>query len=170
MTFLGKAPTIAVEVVGTPGTKGSARGFIGRGRAAGRVIITNDNPKAKSWQGQVAAALLLARQRAGLFGTWAKVPVALTMTFYLARPKTHYHTSKKRKGQLREDAPEWHTTRPDFDKLARSTADALTKVVVDDDCQIASATVRKRYVHHLFLGGQPGVVLSVEILPDKPRR
>lgn len=157
---------IHVTVEGKPGTKGSARGFVGRGRARGRVIITNDNPKAKGWQQLVAAKLLAARNARGLFGPWEVVPVEVEMTFLLPRPKSHYYTGK-RAGQLRPDAPRWHTTKPDVDKLARSTLDALTGVLVVDDSQVAVANVRKLYANR---GAFEGVAISVGVLSTHEAR
>lgn len=153
---------IRVEVYGTPSTKGSVRGVIGKGKAAGRVIILNDSRKAgrgKDWQNAVSMAVRVAMHRIGA-DTIAAGPVALTLTFLLKRPQTHYYTGK-RAGVLREDAPVWVTTKPDYDKLARAATDGLTGIAVRDDCQIAAAVVRKRYTTPKFLGGSTGVVLEL---------
>ena len=49
-------------------------------------------------------------------------------------------------GQLKDWAPVFKTTTPDSDKLARSTLDALTKIVFGDDSQVVRLTAIKDFV------------------------
>ena len=79
-----------------------------------------------------------------------KGPLGLMLLLYKVRPKCHYHTSKARAGQLREDAPQYPTMKPDLTKLRRSTEDALTGYLWQDDCQVVTAYEGKRY------GVEPG--------------
>lgn len=74
-------------------------------------------------------------------------PVALFITIYLPRPKSHFHTGKKRGGELRRDAPIYCTTKPDVDNYAKAIMDALTDsgVVWMDDAQVVDVNVRKLY-------------------------
>ena len=72
-------------------------------------------------------------------------PVEVQAHFVFPRPKSHYHSSKKRQGELRGDAPLWHTSAPDLDKLQRAIGDALAGVVIRDDAQIARWRVSKSY-------------------------
>jgi Holliday junction resolvase RusA-like endonuclease len=122
--------------VGLPQTKGSARAFMRPGMKA--PVITNDNPKAKAWQGVVAHAAHAAGAQV-LDG-----PVWVDMTFRLPRPKSHYRTGKN-SSLLREDTPLAPCSRPDIDKLARVVLDALTGVAYSDDGQVARAVVHKAW-------------------------
>lgn len=71
-------------------------------------------------------------------------PVRVDVDFIFPRPKSHYRTGKNAH-ILREDAPNYHTSTPDLDKLQRAIGDALTGSVVRDDKQIAVWSVTKTY-------------------------
>lgn len=96
------------------------------------------NPHVKSWRETVA------RAAAAKNGTIIDGPVLVSATFVFPRPKKHYRTGKNAH-LLRDDAPRWHTGKPDTDKLERAIGDALTGVVLRDDSQIAFWKARKRY-------------------------
>ena len=66
--------------------------------------------------------------------------VTVDLVFRLARPKGHYN-----KGGLREGAPMRVITKPDLDKLQRSTLDALTGVLFKDDSQVSAIFAIKCY-------------------------
>lgn len=55
-------------------------------------------------------------------------------TFYIRRPGVHFRTGKF-SHLLRDDAPQYHIQAPDALKFARSTEDALTGVLWEDDKQ-----------------------------------
>jgi crossover junction endodeoxyribonuclease RusA len=83
--------------------------------------------------------------------------VRVTAGFFFPRPKSHYRTGKNA-DQLRENAPVWHTSAPDADKLQRAVGDVLTQAgVVIDDRIIAHWTAGKFY-------GDPRVDVVVEAL------
>lgn len=71
-------------------------------------------------------------------------PVLLMMTFYMARPRSHYGTGKNA-GKLKELAPKHHTVRPDVDNLIKLIADSLNGVFWRDDTQICFCQARKEY-------------------------
>lgn len=76
-------------------------------------------------------------------------PVALTLVFYLQRPRGHYGTGRNA-GQLKASAPRWPATRPDLDKLARSTLDGLADAgVISNDSRIVTLSLEKRYTSEL---------------------
>lgn len=52
-------------------------------------------------------------------------------------------------------AARFHISRPDADNLLKAIGDGLNGVVWADDCQIARASVEKRY------GDLPGVVITI---------
>lgn len=61
--------------------------------------------------------------------------VRLAITFWMPRPKTH-------KGP---EAPHWHSSRPDIDKLLRAVLDALTGVAYPDDSCVVAVQACKVY-------------------------
>ena len=68
-------------------------------------------------------------------------PVSMSVVFLFLRPKGHFTP----KGALRSSAPEHHAVKPDGSKLLRSTEDALTGSLLEDDARIVSCTWQKRY-------------------------
>ncbi len=94
----------------------------------------------KTWRDAVRGACLEAYQGPPLTG-----PIAMTVIFYMPRPKCHYGTGCNA-GKLKPSAPQYPTTRPDRTKLLRSTEDALTDVGLwRDDAQVVHGLVSKRY-------------------------
>ena len=90
-------------------------------------------------------------------------PVDVRATFVFPRPKSHYlpANGKRRDPVLRDDAPLWHVSPPDVDKLARSCLDALTGVLWTDDAQVADIHARKVYCGD---GTTVGAVVEVRSL------
>jgi crossover junction endodeoxyribonuclease RusA len=78
--------------------------------------------------------------------------------FKFPRPKSHYRTGRNAH-LLRDDAPEFKMSRPDGEKLERSTYDALTDAGVwRDDAQVVDAHWTKVY------SDSPGAHLVIEAL------
>lgn len=145
---LGLFETFEIRVSGHPEPGGSKRAFMPKNRRTGRPLlskrtgqpfinVTDDNPKAKEWKEAVGYAAEMAMRGRMLLGG----PLAVEVIFFLRRPEDHYRAN----GQLKDDAPEYPTPKPDATKLWRSTEDALTKIVWRDDAQIVDQTVKKRY-------------------------
>jgi Holliday junction resolvase RusA-like endonuclease len=86
--------------------------------------------------------------------------MALTVVFRFKRAKAHIG----KKGVL-PSAPEHNTSgrHGDLSKLVRSTEDALTGVLYDDDRQIVSLTAEKRYT----VGDEPQGAL-ITLMPLAP--
>jgi len=151
--------TLNVTVIGVAQTQGSTRAFVPkswvqRAAAAGtqaRAVITNDNPKTKGWRHTIANCAALELQRAEHGGRFFAGPVELEVVFYLPRPK---RLLTKRLAPM--DVA--HTTKPDADKLARATKDALSKVIWNDDAQVTDLIARKRYC---ATGEHPRAVITV---------
>ena len=69
-------------------------------------------------------------------------PLCVNLTFYFARPKAHFKTN----GQLKPNAPKWHTSKPDRDNCDKLVLDALTNLCLwGDDCQVCDGKPRKLY-------------------------
>lgn len=83
-------------------------------------------------------------------------PVALYITIYLPRPKSHFYTSKKRGGELREDAPIYCAKKPDVDNYAKAIMDALTDsgVIWMDDAQVVDINCRKLFADDAAAGAK----------------
>ena len=109
-----------------------------RPRAFSRGGMTRmyDPGTAEGWKGQIAAAAMPHKPHTQLQG-----PLHVNLNFHFARPKSH----SNRKG-LKLNAPEWHTSKPDADNLAKAVLDCITQLGFwKDDSQVASLDVRKRY-------------------------
>ena len=71
-------------------------------------------------------------------------PIALELNFYMHRPKNHYRTGAK-SGILKDNAPEWHKSKPDIDNLCKFVQDALNKIYYRDDSLICQLVSKKQY-------------------------
>ena len=120
------------SVLGLPAPQGS-KTHIGNGR------MVESSKRVKPWRRQVAAAYVQHD-----FGDVLIGPLALTVDFYLPRPKAHYGTGRNA-GTLKDSAPAEHLTMPDLDKLVRAVGDALTRLAWRDDSQIFAWHAYKHY-------------------------
>ena len=133
--------TIEFTVLGIPVPKGSTRAFAMMRNGKPFAVTTAANPKTKSWQDCVSST---AQFHAPKDGPWTG-PIALSINFYLPRPK-----SLPKKVQH-------HVKRPDLDKLIRAIKDALTGVIWRDDSQVTYVSAYKSYAEverGLFTGAE----------------
>ena len=145
-----------IVVHGIPAPQGSKR-HVGNG------VMIESSAKVKPWREAVKWAAIEALRTYSPFGPG--VPVAATMTFYLPRPKGHYGTGKNA-SNLKPSAPMFVTTKPDKDKLIRSTFDALGDAGVwVDDAQVVVGTYWKRYADN---GAAPGADIDLRVAGDVP--
>jgi Holliday junction resolvase RusA-like endonuclease len=145
--------TVTFYVPGIPAPGGSKRGFALKkgGQYTGRVVITEDaGQRNKDWR---QACVVTAQGQSG--AQLLRGPMKVDFAFIMPRLKSHFHTSKAKLGQLREDAPAWHTVKPDRTKLTRSTEDALKGIIWADDAQIVDGRTTKAY------GDRPGCLISI---------
>ena len=88
-------------------------------------------------------------------------PVRVNLCFFFDRPGSHYG-SKKKVRFLREDAPKWHTVKPDKDNLEKAVLDQLkNSEFFKDDSQVCWGDVKKVYYDPT---GTPGVAIIIETL------
>jgi Endodeoxyribonuclease RusA len=128
---------LSLIVYGTPAPQGSKT-------RVGRRIIHDNAEALLTWREDVKLAALRALD---VSPRWDRdyPQVAAHIVFTLARPRHHYRTGKFAH-VLRDNAPQFHGTKPDLDKLLRSTGDALTAAgVYTDDCRIAQVFGVKTY-------------------------
>ena len=122
-------------VYGSPAPQGSKRAFVMKG--TGRAVLVESSKAVKPWREAVVQAVMFqsppgTRTDPILF----RGPVALDVTFTLARPKSAKKGARP-------------AGRPDIDKLVRSTLDALTTAgVFEDDGRVVSLITQKYYVGH----------------------
>jgi Holliday junction resolvase RusA-like endonuclease len=161
--------SIEFTVLGFPAPKGSMR-------AAGNRVIPSGN-KANcdslvSWESAVRQAATAALRvtpdpvlEVPLPGVimFVKVPLRFTAVWRMPRLMAHFHKTGPKVGSLRDDAPRYPVAKPDADKLLRTTWDALTMLVFDDDSRIAETMMRKIYAPP----GQEGAWIKIEQLEDK---
>lgn len=143
------------RVVGAPAPQGSHRAFVRGGRA----IVTDDSASTRPWRSDVRAAALEAMGDAPP----PDGPVSVDVTFLFARPRAHLRAD----GTVRPSAPAAKVTRPDLDKLLRSTMDALTGIAWRDDAQVVSIAAAKAFVNRPDRE-RPGAIVAVDPLPARP--
>lgn len=132
-----------------PAPQGSKRSY-GKGR------MVEMSKYLKPWRNAVTAAAIERRSEAGADGCLFEqgVPLALRVTFWHKRPKSHYGTGRN-STRLRDDAPTYVTTTPDLSKLIRSTEDAITASGVwHDDNQVVHHDPWQKYSDTGFEGAE----------------
>jgi len=138
-------------VEGDPQPGGSKSGFYMP--KLNRVLMVDACKKNPAWEKAVAAYV-----RRGWKVEPLKNDLTVTMTFFIRRPKSHYGTGKNA-SMLKSSAPKAHTQKPDLTKFVRSTEDALTGILWEDDAQIVKQINSKEWAVY----GQPvGVEISIE--------
>lgn len=142
-------PIIRIDGI-EPAPQGSKRAIALRkgGSFTGKVALLESSAGVKPWREAVRQEVICSSM-AMLEG-----PVGLSVVFRLTRPKSH-HTSK---GGLCKGAPRHHRSKPDTDKLLRSTFDGLTGCAFKDDSQVVMVSAEKRYCER---GERPGAVISL---------
>ena len=127
---------ISFRVVGIPAPQGSKR-HVGNGR------MIENSKKVGPWRESVKAAALVAIGDGASFPM--RGPLKVTIEFTLCRPKGHYGTGKN-SDRVKDSAPYFQESKPDLDKLVRSTFDALTEAVIwMDDAQVVELVASKHF-------------------------
>lgn len=147
-------------VPGKPETQGSKNAF-GRawtdknGKQRVAVAMVEQSKGLYQWRCDIGKIALIMRPNMwrtdGLY--------TLHATFYMPRPKFHFNSH----GELKANAPIFHSKAGDADKLLRACGDALTKVCYDDDALIVAASSAKLYCKQ---GGHPGAHITVTRLSE----
>lgn len=150
----GRTMKISFFVPGVPAPGGSKR-FVGIGKKTGRAILIDaGGERNKNWRSIVAICGRDAMRKSdALF----QGPLRVKFDFIMPRRKGDWNS----KGDLKPNAPFYHTTKPDALKLARSTEDALTGIAWNDDAQTAILDITKRYADK----GEPsGCTITIQTL------
>lgn len=150
---------LRITVYGIPAPQGSKRAFAVRSKGVptGRVaVIESSHDRVKSWRHAVIGAALQAVPDGTILPLAG--PVAVRMTFWLPRPKSHYGTGRNA-GRVKPGAPPVPAGAPDLSKLVRATEDAITDVAIwGSDAQVVECTAAKLW----RAGGGPGAVIRIE--------
>lgn len=136
---------LAFRVIATPAPQGSFFAMI----VAGRPRIIADNKATAPWR----RAVVTAAKNAQRATDWLPLngPVRVELVFLLDRPKS-----------VKRPLPQ---TRPDIDKLARSTLDALqSSGVIVEDGRVADLVLSKRYADGVPAGCQIRITDLAEVL------
>lgn len=143
-----------LTVYGIPGPQGSKTAK-GRNRTTGRLVMVESSKKVKPWREAVRAAALTAlnnmtREQRRTFPMDG--PLAVRMVFTLPKP-----TSAPKRTRT------WPIRYPDVSKLARSTEDALTKVIWADDARVVEYDrLAKVFAHEDPEAlDEPGVLIEI---------
>lgn len=142
---------IEIKVHGmAPATKGSYRAVTGRSRSRPGAMVTRlipDNKNEHPWRAAICEAIYSLKK---------DVVPAIGRGFYITVNEDYHLVRPKSVPQHKRHYP---VTKPDIDKLARATHDALTDSgLIADDSLITSMTVRKDYVDSM---DEAGVDVSV---------
>jgi Holliday junction resolvase RusA-like endonuclease len=148
-------------VFGNPAPKGSMR-------AAGNRVIPSGSPENRanlvSWESAVRAGARNVLMDIGSTAiVFMGVPIRLTAVFRMPRLMSHFAKKGENAGRVLASAPKYPTSKPDMDKLLRTTLDAMTKLVFDDDARVAETLMRKVYAEP----GKEGAWILIEQLEDK---
>lgn len=142
-----------IVVHGMPAAQGSKR-HVGNG------VMIESSKRVKPWREDVVnAALKVIADEHPNFEPFVG-PVEVEIDFFFPRPKAHYGTGSQA-NVLKMKAPTYVSTRPDIEKLERSTHDALTTAGVwRDDSLVVKHTGTKRY------GPRPCAVITVRSMKE----
>jgi crossover junction endodeoxyribonuclease RusA len=138
--------SIVLDVRGDPKAQPRPRAFAFKGH-----VRVYDAGTAEGWKSLIAEAW----RKSAPAGLTLSGPVRVDAHFEFRRPKSHYRTGKH-SAELRPDAPNWHTLKPDRDNLDKSLLDALTQCgALCDDAIVCHGEVSKVYGEH------PGATITV---------
>lgn len=148
------AKPISFVAVGTPKGQPRAKAWFNKAVGSARVY---DPGTADGWKAIVALAAKPHVPPSPLTG-----PVTVRLVFWMPRPKGHYRTGK-RAHELRDNAPRWHTSKPDADNLAKAVLDVMANIGIwRDDTQVSRLIVEKVYSRT----DKPGCLVNIEAMED----
>lgn len=131
---------LVVQIVGAlPVPKGSMRAFMPPGGKF-PVVTASKGPELRAWERDVRLLCEAQLDRLGL-PCAVEQPFEVQLVYYLPRARGDFDSHGGVRGAARSSP--W--VKPDFDKLVRSTLDACTGMVWDDDSRVVRAVIEKRF-------------------------
>ena len=83
-------------------------------------------------------------------------PLRCDLTFYFPRPKSHFRSN----GEVKPNAPKWHTAKPDRDNCDKLVLDSLTQLGIwPDDQHVCDGRIAKLYTNTMH--PIPGVLVRI---------
>lgn len=167
-----QAPAVGEMEFFVPGipAPGGSKSFIPLWRKGGQLITVVRNGRvwpvirvvdsADVGSNRVTKWKNVVRGYAGEFMCGARpyqCPVRVEFVFFMPRPQFHFGSGKNA-ALVKDSAPAFHTVKPDALKLARSTEDALTGIVFDDDAANVAIQSEKRWCNY---GEQAGALIRI---------
>jgi len=143
------ARSIQFFAAGTPKGQPRARAFAKKmgGKFVARMY---DAGTAEEWKTLIVLAANPHLPKSPIAGA-----IRVDLTFYFPRPKGHFRSN----GELKPNAPTWHTSKPDRDNAEKAVTDCLTQVgVFADDALICAGEVQKLYTPE---GMRAGVLVKI---------
>jgi Holliday junction resolvase RusA-like endonuclease len=114
-----------------------------------------DAGTAECWKAQIAVAFRNQVERVGF--AQLKGAVGMEIIFNFPRPKSHF----RKNGELKPDAPNYHTSKPDIENCEKAVLDALTQLGAwIDDSQVCDLHSGKRYA----IGNNAGASITIQQL------
>ena len=112
-----------------------------KARAFGKFAQVYNPKTADDWKMMVRNEARRALEASGDTRPWEGA-LCVNLTFYFPRPKNHFRSN----GELKPNAPKWHTSKPDRDNLDKGVLDALTNLSIwGDDKQVCDGRIKKFY-------------------------
>lgn len=141
---------ISFEVIGHPKGQPRARATVRKGAKFASVY---SDGSADDWK-----ALVAIEARNHLPISPLAMPIRVDIVFRFPRVNSHFGTGKK-SNVLKDNAPIWHTKKPDRDNCEKAVLDVLTQLGMwQDDCQVCCGEVSKQYVSN---GQRPGMWICI---------
>lgn len=135
------------DVLGTPAPKGSSRPMV-NSKTGKAFTFRGGSPvtavKLETWDQAVRASSISALSGSMSSPPFVDMALAVSIAFRISRPAGHWGKGKNA-GSLAPSAPAFPRSKPDIDKLARSTLDSMTGILFDDDSRIVSLHLIKQY-------------------------
>lgn len=117
-----------------------------------------DPPKSREWKKVVERYAREAIDKSELQFP-LKGPLAVWMRFVMPLPKSAH--------RKRNPIPErWSIKKPDVDNLYKGVADAMEKIVYENDSQIAYLNIEKKIAKQ---GTEPSVLIEIRTLDEEQR-
>lgn len=148
---------MTITILGEPKGQPRPRAYA-RKMGAKYVARVYDSDVADAWKRAVDLAIIESVRRDG-FVINDGSPFKVRMMFVMPRPKSHYRSN----GQLKPNAPKYHTQKPDCDNLAKLVLDRITRSerIWRDDSQVCECEIVKLWQKD---GGDSGAIITLQTL------